>query len=346
MTTSGIRMFAAVLALGACRSPARPVPVRPGPVRSVEAVAIGAGEGGGVYRAAGTVQALQRATLATRMMARIETITVRVGDRVAAGRVVATFERGAVAATGSQADAALTLAAANLRRMERLYADSAVPIAQLEAARAQWQQAEGQRGVAAAELGYAALVAPFDGIVTGRYTDPGALAAPGQPIVQLEGTAGREILVGVPAPIADGLLVGRPVTVLVGPDERPISARLAAVVRSADPVTHTVTVRLTTDQPLTPNLAAVAEFPAPVAGDPVLRLPRTAILERGELSGVFLVTPDSTARLRWIRLGRALGLDREVIAGLRAGDVVVRRADQVADGDRVVAAPIAASSAR
>jgi membrane fusion protein, multidrug efflux system len=320
--------------LGACRStPAREA--RPaGPVRPIEAVRAGIRRTASPYRAAGTVQALTRADLATRMMARVETITVRVGDRVRAGQVLATFERGAVTAAGNQASAGLDLATTNLRRMERLYADSAVPIAQLEAARAARQQAEGQAGAVTAELRYASLVAPFSGTITARNADPGALAAPGQTILVLQGDTGREIVVGVPETIAAGLATGRPISVLVGTDERPILTRIAAVVRAADPISHTVTVRLATDLHLTTNVAAVALFTAPDGGDSNLVVPRTAVVERGELTGVYLFQADSTVRLRWVRFGRSEGGDREVLSGLMAGDLVVRQATLVKDGDR------------
>jgi RND family efflux transporter MFP subunit len=276
---------------------------------------------------------MARADLATRIMARVETVAVREGDRVHKGQVLATFERGAVLAAGAQARAGLDLATTNLRRMERLYADSAVPVAQLEAARAAYQQAEGHQSAAAAELAYASLVAPFDGVVTRRAVDPGDLAAPGQPIVVVEGGGPREIVVGVPESVARGLVVGTTVTARIGVDERAVPARIAAIVPSADAVDRTVEVRLTTDGQLTANLAAIVEFP-PIGARLELRVPASAVVERGELTGVFLFAPDSTVRLRWVRLGRRLGPELPVVAGLVPGDLVVRVAEGAVDGDR------------
>ncbi len=296
---------------------------------------VGAPGGLDTYRAAGTVRATRRADLATRMMARIETIRVRAGDRVRAGQVLATLERGAVVAAGSQASAGLELATTNLRRMERLYADSAVPLAQLEAARAGFAAARGQADAASAELGYASLVAPFDGVVAARNADPGDLAAPGQPVLVIEDAGAREIVIGVPEPMAGLLKVGRTVTVLVGAVETPVTAKVAVVVPSADPMSRTLEVRLTTATPLTPGLTAVAELPVPGRAAGELLVPRTALVERGELTGVFLVSADSTARLRWIRVGRVVGADIAVASGLRAGDQVVALPSQVKDGDRI-----------
>ncbi len=324
------------VALG-CGGPTADPPATTGPVKPVPGYKIGAGGGFDTYRGAGTVRAVRRAELATRMMARIETIRVRAGDRVRSGQVLATLERGAVVAAGSQAAAGLGLATTTLRRMERLYADSAIPVAQLEAARAAFEQARGQADAASAEMGYASLVSPFDGVVTARTADPGDLAAPGQPVLVVEDLRTREIVVGVPDPVAAELVIGESVTVLVGAEQRTVMAKIAAVVPSADPVSRTVEVRLTTSAPLTPGLTAVAEFPSPVRATGELVVPRRALVERGALTGVFVVTADSTARLRWIRLGRIIGFGVVAASGLAPGDVIITQPAQVRDGDRVVA---------
>lgn len=82
--------------------------------------------------------------------------------------------------------------------MERLYADSAVPLAQLESSRAAFAAAQGQADAATAELGYASITAPFDGVVVARNVDPGALATPGRPLLIVEDMGTREIVAGCP----------------------------------------------------------------------------------------------------------------------------------------------------
>ena len=332
-TVFAATILAATLGCSGRTEQAEPAPA--GPVTQVPAYRVGAGAGLDTYRGAGTVRAVRQAGLATRMMARIETIRVRAGDRVRSGQVLATLERGAVMAAGSQATAGLDLATTNLRRMERLYADSAIPIAQLEGARAAFEQARGHSDAASAELAYASLVAPFDGVITARNADPGDLAAPGQPVLIVEDLGAREIVIGVPEPVAAALVIGKTVRVLIGAEEKVVTAKIAAIVPSADPVSRTVEIRLTTSTPLTPGLTAIAEFP--MAGRPTgdLMIPVSAVVQRGELTGVFLVLADSTARLRWIRLGRTVGTGVAVASGLVALDVVVTQPATVKDGDRV-----------
>jgi len=329
-------MVVAILLAGAgCGSEKPAAATAEGPVSEVATIVIGDSGATETYHAAGTVRATRRAELATRAMARVETVRVRAGDRVRSGQVLATVERGAVTAAGSQAAAGLELATTNLRRMERLYADSAVPLAQLEASRAAFAAAQGQADAATAELGYASITAPFDGVVVARNVDPGALATPGRPLLIVEDMGTREIVAGVPDALARGLVVGGTLTARVGADRQAVPVVVAAVVPSADPVSRTVEVRLTSRTPLTPGLTAIVEVPGAQRSSGQIAVPPSAVFSRGELTGVYLVGADSTARLRWVRLGRAQGDAVAVVSGLAAGDVVVRDAAGVRDGMRI-----------
>mgnify|MGYP001397710317 CR=1 FL=1 len=327
-------VLSVLVAVAACGTKP-PIDVATGAPRMLEGIQVAAGGGAGAYRAVGSVRASRRAELATRQMARVETVRARPGDRVRAGQLLVTLERGAIAAQGASATASVELAAANLRRMERLHADSAIPLAQLEVARANYLQAKGLADQASNEFGYASLAAPFSGIVTARHADPGDLASPGQPILTIEADGPSEIVIGAPEQVAARVKVGQAVIVAIGADERRVEARVAAIVPAADPLTRTVEIRLVAGASLPTGLAAVAELPlgSTTAG---LAIPSDAIVRRGELIGVFLFVPDSTVRLRWIRLGRSRGDRVDVVSGLAPSDVIVRRPEGVTDGTRAL----------
>jgi multidrug efflux pump subunit AcrA (membrane-fusion protein) len=63
-------------------------------------------------------------------------------------------------------------------------------------------------------------------------------------------------------------------------------------------------------------------------------VPASALVERGQLDGVYLFAPDSTLRLRWVRLGRVRGDSVEVVSGLRPGDLLAAAGTGVRDGTR------------
>lgn len=298
----------------------------------VPAVRVDTAGAAGVYRAAGTVRSARRAELSTRLVGRVESVRVRPGDRVRAGQLLLTVERASLTAAERQAASALELATANLRRVERLYADSAAPLVQLEAARNALVQAEGQVRAVRADLGYADIRAPFDGTVASRLVDPGDNAAPGQPLLVIEDRGAREIVVTVPDELRPWLRPGREIAVEIGAGRRRVTARTLAVVLGADPQSPTVELRLAGPADLAPGLAAVAEIPMEERA--ALLVPAGALVERGQLDGVYLFAPDSTLRLRWVRLGRVRGDSVEVVSGLRPGDLLAADGAAARDGTR------------
>jgi len=327
-----IRAFLVPLAAMAC-SPAQPAERAPAAVvEQVPAARVESADAAGRYRAAGTVRAARRAELSTRIMGRVETVRVSAGDAVRSGQLLLTVERASLTAAQQQAAAALAQATANLRRTERLYADSAAPLVHLEAARTAHAQAEAQAGAVRADLAYAEIRAPFAGLVVNRLADPGDQAAPGQPLLVVEDRTAREIVVTVPDELREQLRPGQIASVRIGSGERRYSARILAVVPGADPRSPTVEVRLSGPKELAPGLAAVVELPA--AGHSAMLVPTSAITRRGQLEGVFLFAPDSTLRLRWIRTGRGTDSTVEVLSGLLAGDLVALDAGRARDGVR------------
>lgn len=332
MKSVRLSLLLPVSAALACGGAPAGAPAPAGPVVEAAAHRVGSSAGSVRYEAAGTVRALRRVELATRLMGTIASVRVRAGDRVRAGQLLLTLQAGSPEAGLAQARAGLDLAARTLRRMERLYADSAVPEAQLDAARAAHAQAEGQERAAEVEAGYAGLHAPFAGVVTARHAEPGDLAAPGQPLLVIEDAGAREIVVGVPDDLLGGIRTGLVVPVRIGAGERRVDARVIAVVPVSDPGSRTAEVRLTAPAGLPSGASAVAEFPVGSAG--ALRVPAAALVRRGQLVGVFVFAADSTVRLRWIRIGRVEGGTADVLAGLEDGDIVALRPDSLSDGAR------------
>jgi RND family efflux transporter MFP subunit len=301
-------------------------------VEQIPALRVSSAQEDAIYRAAGVVRATRRAELSTRIMGRVETVRVRAGDTVARGQLLATVERGSLTAAEAQATAALELATTNLRRTERLYADSAAPLVQLEAARNAHAQARSQLHAVRADLDYAEVRAPFGGTITNRLVDPGDQAVPGQPLLALEDDGPREIVVTVPEELGGRLRRGQVVDVELGAGARRVSASVAAVVPGADPASPTLELRLAGPPGIAPGLPAVAELPAGERS--MLMLPAAALMRRGQLEGVFLFAPDSSLRLRWVRTGRLRGDSVEVVSGLEVGDLVAVDAGTARDGMR------------
>lgn len=289
----------------------------------------------------GTVIAKNRAEITTRMMARVTDLLVDVGSRVKAGQVLVQLGTDDIAVSRAKAEAAVMVANAardeaekHANRMEALASQDVVPQVQKDQAFLQLTQAESQLAMATATLrevetagSYASIRAPFDGEVVSRYTDEGDVAAPGMPLLVVEEAGPREGRLAVPVTAAEGLVAGSTIRVntLGG---RSTDAKVRVVAAGADPMSKTVEVRvaLPADWPTGVSLSALV----PMGTTQAISIPSNAVVRRGQLTGVRVVTSEGVA-LRWIRLGRDAGDGRvEVLSGLSAGDEIV-----LSDGEEI-----------
>ena len=283
----------------------------------------------------GNVAARHRTEITTRMMARITSLPVEVGSRVGAGQVLVRLGTDDIAANRAKAEAAVTASQAaahearrQAARMDTLFAQDVVAQAQRDQAHLGLAQAESQLALATATLrevetaaSYATIQAPFAGAVVARYADPGDVAAPGMPILVLEDLERRDAVLAVPADLAAGLQRGMKLRVAAA-DGRTAQAPIRAISAGADPMTRTVEVRAELPADWPTGVSVTGLVPAGMFDG--VAIPRSAVIRRGQLTGVKVLTDDGVA-VRWIRLGRTVDNDErvQVLSGLEPGDRIV-----------------------
>ena len=332
-------VVAASLLLAACgQQPAPPATPPLPPLQTLTAGATApAGRGWD-----GVVEAVQRADLSAQTAGRVTEVGVDVGDRVRRGdvllRLTAVEQQAGVDTARAQLHAAQAAAAeaeASYRRFASLAVSQYVSRAQLDQARAARNSALAARDAARAQLAQAAqqtdytvVRAPFDGIVGARRVEPGESVAPGRPLLSLHAPGALRIEVQVPQSDADTIR-RLPRASIVLADGRRLEAAEVVVYPAADPLTHSVGVRVALPEVApapSPGVTAKVVFPA-AGGGAVTVLPASALVQRGELSGAYVISGDRIA-LRQLRLGARSGDGVEVLAGLRRGETVA--ADPVA----------------
>lgn len=304
--------------------------------------------------ATGELLAQNTVEVATRMMGHVREVLVREGQTVAAGECLVRIDDTDVLAQQRQAEAALAEARAvlqnaetNLTRFERLFAENSVSRSQLDdvrtgrdRARAAVQRAEAGLAEVNVHLGYLRVQAPTAGTVTRRLVDPGDMANPGMPLVILEQRNVMKVRAGISERDIDLVDVGAEVQVAVTSlgTGAVFAAPVARITPAANPMSRTFDLEAylpNVDGRLRSGMFARVEVP--VGQRDAVLVPREALHLRGQLTGVWLVDEQGTARLRWVRTGREVGDQVEVIAGLLGGETVVLRADlPLVEGDRVV----------
>lgn len=290
-----------------------------------------------VFEAAGVASPLRQATLSTKLMGTVVDVLVREGDAVTAGQPLVRLDARDLAAKQAQVTASIDEAEAMRRdaitqakRIRALYADSAATRVQLDASETGLARAEaGARAAraAAAELQavstYAVIRAPFAGVVTKRFVDPGAFAAPGAPLVAVQD--GRELRVSasVTPEAARNLRRGQSIDATI--EGRLARAVVEGVVPSAGNLYAINAIVANPGGAILPGSAATLRLP--LGRRTALVVPAAAVTREGDLTGVTVRTVQGDEP-RWVRLGTASGGVVEVSAGLRAGEQVIVPANE------------------
>ena len=300
------------------------------PAGTVASVAVRDTTVDAMLEAAGTAEPFAQATLSTKLMGTVLEVLVREGDAVADGATLLRIDardldarRAQVAAQLSDAQAMRSDAQTQADRMRRLFAESVATRAQLDAAEtgllrasASVRQVEAGAAELEATIGYAVIRAPFAGTVTRRLVDPGAFAAPGAPLVTVEDGSRLRVSAGAAPTSVRGLRRGQTIEARI--EGVAASAVVEGVVPAAAGSTYTVNAIVQNGaRAFLPRSAAVLLLPQ---GQQSVRLiPAGAVIRDGDLTGV-RVLRDGTTDLRWIRIGRTIGTDVEVLSGLSTGE--------------------------
>lgn len=291
----------------------------------------------------GVVEAVRQTVIAAQVPGAVVELAVKVGDRVSAGqlllRIDARSADQAAAASDAQvqaARAALTLASQAFNRQQQLFQKQYISQAALERAESEFKSAQAQAnaqlaqaGAARTQTGLHVVRAPYAGVVAELAVALGDMAMPGRPLLTLYDPSALRVSASVPQSVATRLAAGDlPKLELAGLP--PVTPLRLQQLPTADAATHTITLRF--DLPA--NLAGVspgmfARLWLPTAGRAVpgaaavLSVPRTAIVRRAEMTGLYVLDAQGRPLLRQVRLGRIDGDRIEILSGLMAGEPVV-----------------------
>lgn len=276
------------------------------------------------YPAEAVVEAVRQATVAAQVPGRVVDVRVDAGARVKQGETLMRIDAREAAEGVAGAQAQLAQAKASYERTRSLVERKFMSPSALDQAEAAYKAARAAAGASGATLSHALVTAPLSGIVSQRHTELGEMAAPGKPLVTVFDPKGMRVVASVPQyKLAEIRKMARakvefPETGLW------VDATRVEILPSADPRSHTITVRIGLPDNLEgviPGMAARAHF---VTGQGAkLTVPAAAILRRGEVTAVYVIDEKGQPHLRQVRPGEAFAGGRlEILAGIRPGDRV------------------------
>lgn len=304
---------------------------KPAAAIAVEVLNIAASGAGGEIRASGLVAYKRETALGFGAPGELESLVVDIGERVAAGQVLATLRRTTTSADAGEAALARQTAEQNFERVTRLHAAGAASQAELDNARLALERARER----------VSIVAPASGIVLTRDAEPGQMVAAGQRVLAIgESRTGIIVEASMTATEVSQLRVGDAATVNIR--ERAALAGRVARIAAKGTQSGLFTVEVQVDQPVGLRSGEVAEVV--VAGRSTAQqtgvertVPAISLIDaRADQGVVFVVDAENKARRRAVETGGVSDRGVLILKGLADGDrVITRGASMVRDGDAV-----------
>ncbi len=305
----------------------------------------------------GRLEAYQRAPIFARVSGYLKNWTVDIGAPVKAGQVIAEIEAPDLDQQLLQARADLAsqqasakLSEATLARRKTLIASNFVSMQEIDERTADLSNKNGavKAGQANVErlealAGYKKITVPFDGIVTARDTDVGALinagGTSGPPMFIVSDITRLRVYVNVPQSYAPAIKIGSKAIISM-PDypNRTFPATVEASSQAVDVNSGTTRMQLGLDNPkgeLMPGGYANVKMSLSREGLP-LHIPASALLFNKNGLRVATVDADDRVLFKTVTIARDLGKDIELASGITADDrIIIAPPDGLADGDQV-----------
>lgn len=295
------------------------------------------GHSGEGIRVSGRTESKQTAQVSTRIMGTITRIYVKVGDPVRKGQALATVSSQDIQAKRAQTLASIAEAEAHLRNAQRdyerftnLYNKQSASAKELDnvtlqynAARSRVEAAQQMKNEVNAMMAYSTLTAPFDGVVTLRSADEGDMANPGMPVVTVEQTGELQVSATVSESDIPYLKKGDKATVEVRSQGKTVKAQIVEINPSSQFTGGQYQVKLSLAREdrkdIFPGMYVDVIFPTGERrgqSTETVLVPASSLIKKDQLTGIYTLSSQQTALLRWIRIGKTYGDKVEVLSGL------------------------------
>jgi RND family efflux transporter MFP subunit len=294
------------------------------------------------------------------MMGTVSSLLVREGDAVEKGQLLLTIDDRDVVQRVKQAESAYQEATKALesagqnrdlsnityQRYKKMYEEKAISgqemdqfetrkkVAALEYERGQGMVSRAAAGLAEAKvyLDFTKVHSPIKGLITEKKIQAGSMAAPGVPLLTVESTALYNAEVTVDESLSGKLRVGTPAFVSIAALNRQVVGTIAEVLPAVDPLSRSFTVKVAlSGAGLRSGLYVNVKIAQ--GKKEVILAPRTAIVEKGQLSGVYTVDGQGLVTYRLVRTGKSYAGNVEILSGLKPADrIIVQGVEKAIDG--------------
>ena len=295
---------------------------------------------GAYASASGKLVAKNSVNVSTRMMGYITGMKAEVGQNVNAGQLLVSINSTDIQAKGGQANAQISQAQANYNiskkdydRFSNLYKNQSASQKELDDMRARYEMAKAGLDAANAmksevnsQYRYTNITAPISGVITAKFAEQGDMASPGMPLLTIESPSTLQAHVLVSEQNITLINQGMPVKITLKSTNQEIAGSVSEISKSSANTggQYMVKVNVSNSANLLSGTFVNVQFPFNNAGkvnqdlQESVMIQKSALVEKGQLTGVYTISSNNTAVLRWVKTGKDFGDQIEVLSGLNS----------------------------
>lgn len=293
----------------------------------------------------GKIQATKNADLGTRMMGFVDKVLVKLGEKVSKGQLLMIINSDDLKAKEAQIESKINAsevayknAENDLKRFQNLFKKKSASQKELENIEAQFHLAKANYEAALemkneikAQLSYTHILAPFSGVITSSKAKEGTLVHPGQPIISVENQEAFEVMAAIPENQITSIDKAQEVDLYVKSIQKTYKGKITELSTSAKNSGGQYLVKIqlqNADKDIRSGMfvnASISAFSKKTTHK--VEVPTSAIIQKGQLKGIYTISQSGTAILRWLRLGEENKGQVEVLSGLSEGEQFIVSAE-------------------
>lgn len=306
-------------------------------------VAVAGVHSSNIIQVSGQIESKETAVISTRVMGFVTEVKVKAGDKVQKGQLLATINNADIMAKRAQALAMVSETEAGLKdaqkdyeRFAELYKQNSASAKEFENAslhfssvKAKAEAAKQMQNEAEAILAYTNLRAPFSGTIIQKNVDAGSMANPGMPLLTMEQIGDYQVSASVSEGDITNVKEGAEVTVVIKSSGKVMRGKVSEISPSSQfsGGQYRIKVNIPDSEKTGLYSGMYASVSIQASGKTTasnkLLIPFSAIIYRDQLAGLYTVTENQTALLRWVKLGKTQGDQVEILSGLRKDEVYI-----------------------
>ncbi len=298
------------------------------------------------FETSGAIRAKTISRIAGRTLGAVTSLRVKEGDRVHAGQVLLTVDDRDAVQKVIAAEKALesaqqnrSLADITYSRYRKLYDEKALSQQEIDQIETQkkiteldYERSNALLNEARVNRAFTTIVSPVSGIVTEKKTERGSMAVPGVPLLTVEDVSSFILEAPLDERLTGKVKTGTPVEIFVDAINQELKGTITEIVPSIDPLSRTFISKIALTGPSL-RTGIFARVKIPTGRKSAIVLPDKAIVEKGELTGVYVVDPGGIINYRLVRIGSHYGNNVEILSGIKANDrVIIDNISRAVDG--------------